>query len=664
LAKDSSHSALRTAAAIFIGVLGAVVIWIATPYNNFVLRNTYIADTYLPLGALLILLLLAMLINPVLRLIHPGCALKSGQLAIILGILLIASVVPGVGLMRTVPSSIAAVPRGVREDPVLADEFAKMDLPRSLYTDELGLHATTPAADGYVEQLQPGEPVPWSAWVGPLCTWGALIVCSWLLMIGLSMIVLPQWRDTECLPFPLLQVQQELIAEPEKGRLLAPLFRKRLFWMAAGGVLLLRALSGLNSYFPESVPQVPLQWNLGNLFTEEPWRYLNSWFYQGAIYFLVVGIAFFTPNRISFSVWFLIVAYYVYELIGKAYMPPYNGSIVREHRLGALVALAVCIVWLGRQRWAEVFASLFRRPRHERDRNNRVGGAMFVMGCVGVFVWLLWVRVQPGFAALFTVFGFIVTLVICRVVAETGLPFIRVRAELLRVVRLLPANVIAATSIYFSVLIGVIFTVASRLNGGAVSMHAMALMEREGSGGRRWQKALLMLGVLVVGLLVAGVAHLHVNYHNASSIDGEDQPLNSGSYIWIRDAFWGLKDLHSGALREPAYARQRQVAFGFSMAVVLFMLCLLTPRWPLHPIGMLLVGSWLGGAIWESVFIGWLLKQLIIRFGGPRLYRSARSFFLGLIMGEAFAAVVWAVVPVVLLALGQTYRKPVVPMLF
>ena len=52
--------------------------------------------------------------------------------------------------------------------------------------------------------------------------------------------------------------------------------------------------------------------------------------------------------------------------------------------------------------------------------------------------------------------------------------------------------------------------------------------------------------------------------------------------------------------------------------------------------------------MWFSIMIGWLLKVLIVRFGGSSLYQSAKPFFLGLILGETAAAGMWLLVSVIL----------------
>ena len=48
--------------------------------------------------------------------------------------------------------------------------------------------------------------------------------------------------------------------------------------------------------------------------------------------------------------------------------------------------------------------------------------------------------------------------------------------------------------------------------------------------------------------------------------------------------------------------------------------------------------------VWFSVFIAWLLKAVILRYGGPRLYLRLRPFFLGLILGAFSSGGIWLVI--------------------
>ena len=54
-------SLIRTLVAVIGGLLGAVIIWTTVPYNNFVLGNSHISDSYLP-GMVLVLLSVSVLL--------------------------------------------------------------------------------------------------------------------------------------------------------------------------------------------------------------------------------------------------------------------------------------------------------------------------------------------------------------------------------------------------------------------------------------------------------------------------------------------------------------------------------------------------------------------------------------------------------------------------
>lgn len=660
--KTTEQSVLRAATAAGIGLIGCVLIWVATPYNNFVLGLSFIADSYLPVAALFLILVLVLGVNPLLRLLRPSLALTRGQLAIILGMMLVACVVPGQGLLRVLPYSLAKAPLDVRNNQRYAEQYQQMDLPASLFPDKMAYGADTPVSEYFVTELPPGESIPWGAWLGPLITWGGLLAAVWLLMVGLALIVLPQWRRNERLPFPLLTIQQRLIEDPERDRILPPLFHSKGFWIAAGGVFLLHFLAGWHTYYPEDVPAVALQWNLRRLFTEAPLVHLPGHVVQSRLFFIFLGVAFFMPSRIGFSIWFFTLAYAAYRVIATAYFPPYRGSTITDHRTGAMVLLTLSILWLGRKHWAAVFGSLFRRSRNGEMLRNRRAAAMFLTGCAGMFAWLVWVGVHPGWAAFYVGFGFMICLVITRLVAETGMPFLRLNTGYqTSFVEIMPHRLLGPVSLYFSTVIAILFPMASRVSGTTMAAHAIGLDEKAGARRHSWM-AIGLVGVLLLGLVISGAANLHGAYHHSTTLDGRSQQINSWGMQWLEAGNKDLLALESGRLGQRAYSPPLHIGFGAALAGVLQWACLALPKWPLHPIGLLMVNTWYCQQAWASVLLGWMAKVLVLRYGGARLYRKAMPAFMGLIIGEVFAAAYWGIDASLRAVFGMPYRLvPVLP---
>jgi hypothetical protein len=65
---------------------------------------------------------------------------------------------------------------------------------------------------------------------------------------------------------------------------------------------------------------------------------------------------------------------------------------------------------------------------------------------------------------------------------------------------------------------------------------------------------------------------------------------------------------------------------------------------PLHPVGFLVSQSYPITQIWFSVFIGWLCKVLVTRFGGTDTYRKTTPLFLGLALGDVAMMLLWLVI--------------------
>jgi len=65
--------------------------------------------------------------------------------------------------------------------------------------------------------------------------------------------------------------------------------------------------------------------------------------------------------------------------------------------------------------------------------------------------------------------------------------------------------------------------------------------------------------------------------------------------------------------------------------------------WPPHPLGSVVEYGWTMHNIWFSVFLAWLIKVMVLKYGGPKVYRRTRPFFLGIILGQFVVGGFWLV---------------------
>ncbi|SVA68895.1 uncharacterized protein METZ01_LOCUS121749 [marine metagenome] len=85
---------------------------------------------------------------------------------------------------------------------------------------------------------------------------------------------------------------------------------------------------------------------------------------------------------------------------------------------------------------------------------------------------------------------------------------------------------------------------------------------------------------------------------------------------------------------------------GASMTSILYFLRHQYIWWPFYPIGYVMTAATWGGLsdFWFSVFLGWLIKLIILKIFGLKAHQRAIPFFLGLVMGDYIFVSMWALV--------------------
>ena len=153
-----------------------------------------------------------------------------------------------------------------------------------------------------------------------------------------------------------------------------------------------------------------------------------------------------------------------------------------------------------------------------------------------------------------------------------------------------------------------------------------------------------MVAAIVVALPISSYSFLKLSY----KVGGNTLGLS-----WVGST--GFRVLNS-RLIYPADMNFLDFSFIFIGAAGTLLVALMYQRflwWPLHPIGCTTGSSWGVQMFLFSIFLGWLFKYIILKYGGLKADRSARPFFLGLILGEYVIGAIWLIVG---LFVGRGYR--------
>ena len=70
--------------------------------------------------------------------------------------------------------------------------------------------------------------------------------------------------------------------------------------------------------------------------------------------------------------------------------------------------------------------------------------------------------------------------------------------------------------------------------------------------------------------------------------------------------------------------------------------------WPFHPAGYALGMNFGVDYFWTCVLIAWVIKVVIMRYGGHKTHQKALPFFYGVILGEFLVGAFWSALSVVL----------------
>jgi hypothetical protein len=624
-----------TLRAFAIGLVWVIIQSAVMPYNEGLVRGTSLTGNHIPACSMIVLLLLVLGVNLIWRWLRPGTELRPAELAVVWIMSSVCANIPfrgflGFGIPLAASPHYMATPENQWEDLILPHLK-----PWAIVSDK---KAATLFFEGVTYQR-----FDYATWAAPVAYWTLFALALYVLTICLSVLFRRQWTENERFSFPLLQAPMEMIEAPRRGRLLNSLFRNRLLWIGIAIPMLFHLINGLHAQFP-AVPQLRNRFLWYEAFQGRPWRVMRWWpALIFSFYFSVIGIAYVIPSEISFSYWFFYLFFKLEYLAIDAF--GWNASPWRcagRQAFGSQMVIAGSLLWTARRHLKSIALAALGRAEPD-DRDEPISYRAALLGSGLALLAAIWMLVAAGAAP--WVAGAVMLLWVPTTFCLTWMV-------------INGGMYLVQTPYYLSEML-ILFLGTERVGTGSLAV--LRLPERALM--RDWGE--ILMPHVLQGFRIGDETGLP----RRSTIP----PMAAGiiaclavaipATIWLCHVEGAISTLHGR--RGFSYNPYNQIAnwsllprpinwteIFNALGGAIFTHLLLVARWRyvgffLHPIGFAVGASYSNFHIWSSLFVGWLLKTVIIYCGGAHWYRRFRPVFMGLIIGEYLAALIWIVVGVI-----------------
>ena len=102
---------------VILGLLGVAFVCCYTYFNDWIMRQTMFVGNFMPISVYGFLVLFLALIYPLLARINRSLALRPGELAVILGMVLASCAIPGSNLLRLFTPALVMPHRFEKTEP-------------------------------------------------------------------------------------------------------------------------------------------------------------------------------------------------------------------------------------------------------------------------------------------------------------------------------------------------------------------------------------------------------------------------------------------------------------------------------------------------------------------------------------------------------------------
>ena len=350
--------------------------------------------------------------------------------------------------------------------------------------------------------------------------------------------------------------------------------------------------------------------------------------------------SYFASLDVLFSIWFfdLVFIFEGGQLSKwgyKAITPYYRTGVYYWQTFGAFVVFVASAFWVARKHLRDVLMKALGRDPTVDDAHELMSYRAACIGLVGgmayLFIWLVQMNFDPLKGFLFLLALIFVYTGVAKILADTGMPFTSKPIGTWSMV----ASFFGRRNISLPTLVAFRFSVVITENFKGLFLPALSHAGRvsEGVPGDQRRRLMAALGlVFIVSLLFNLLFTVWLGYDQGA--------YNFNSWEITRAAerhFQSTVDALKKPDEPPFYEKNPEEAVflgigGLLMAGLIYMRYRFV-WWPLHPVGLAISGHFLARRTSFTTFLAWLIKFVMMKVGGPTVYRKSRPLFIGLLVG-------------------------------
>lgn len=489
------------------------------------------------------------------------------------------------------------------------------------------------------------EKVPWGKWLVPLALWFVFFGLLVFLFLCIGSLFTAKWLDEDRLGFPIAEASKPLLTLPEKDYAKS-FWQNKIMWIGFTISFLIMGSRVLNTYVP-GIPAFPMTLGFVKKLPESVIRTgLNTWPGMDIIFLPVtIGLAYLVPTQVALGIWLAWFTVQGMKIlcavtgVPNAEMPGLARSLVHTYTYGSYITFSAFFLWLNRHTVRRAINGIFSKSSTETSYSLMNDKVACMGAVVSIILLVLFLNILIGMD-LWVAVGFLFLLIIAsisfsRLRGQTGVPSnIACPNKAVNIFRYgFGTDVIGRWNL---IPLGIFWGLVELPSLPVFAMEGCALADDAKLNRKSVTKIILLAYVFAFAIGFGTLLPVIYKYGAGMMQISRTNQVNNGLYV---------AELYN----EPVSAEWFALAIGAISSLALMLFHTKYAWWPIHPLGYALgwhvdIGFW----YWGSFFIVWIVKTMILRYGGYQLHDKLKPCFIGMVFGGVVVHALQMILAIVL----------------